>query len=100
MVAVVTTVEIWPEKMDEYLQVWSEEVLPLAKTFKGLVHAYVLLDRETCTAQPIFFYQTTADADAVLAGGQFAVVAQKLGFALKPGTLKRSTFEVPIEVNP
>ena len=57
-------VQVPPEKMDAFIQLWHDEMLPFARTQKGWKSARLLVDREAGKTLIIGLWETEADARA------------------------------------
>ena len=57
-------VQVPPEKMDDFIQLWHNEMLPFAKAQKGWKSARLLVDREAGKTVIIGLWETEADARA------------------------------------
>ena len=98
MYASVTTAQIQPGKLDEFLQLWRERIVPATQQLKGLKQAFVLTDQETGKGFTIAIYETRAQAEAVQNSGQFRELLTLLGDTLIRETVVRTGYEVSIQV--
>jgi len=57
-------VPVPPDKIDAFIQIWHNEMLPFAKTQKGWHSARLLVDREAGKTVIIGVWETEADARA------------------------------------
>ena len=64
MFARLTIVQIKSDKLDEAVKVYAESVAPAAKSQKGNVGAYLLVDREAGKGVSITVWDSEADAIA------------------------------------
>ncbi len=69
------TVQVAPEKIDEFIQLWHHAMLPTGKEEKGWESARLLVDRQTGKAILISLWETEADA---LASGTGSAQGQKI----------------------
>jgi heme-degrading monooxygenase HmoA len=68
------TIQVKPERMDEFVQLWHSAMLPAAQTQTGWRAARLLVDRKSGKVVIIGFWETEADA---LASGVGSAYAQK-----------------------
>ena len=68
------SIQVFPEKMDEFIQLWHNAMLPAAKEQKGWKSARLLVDRKTSKVIVIGLWETEADA---LASGTGSAHAEK-----------------------
>src|ERR1700752_4150574 len=57
-------VQVPPEKMDDFIQLWHNQMLPFAKTQKGWKGARLLVDRAKGQTLIMGLWETEADARA------------------------------------
>jgi len=57
-------IQVSPDKIDDFIQLWHNEMLPFAKTQKGWKSARLLVDREAGKTIIIGLWETEADARA------------------------------------
>jgi heme-degrading monooxygenase HmoA len=98
MYASVSTGQVQPGKLDEYLRVWRDAVAPAAQQLKGFKAAYVLIDREAEKGMTIAIYETKEDAQAVQDSGRFQELLAMLGDSLVRESVARSGYEVSIQI--
>ncbi len=58
------TAQVAPEKMDEFIQLWHNAMLPTNKEEKGWKSARLLVDRQTGKVLIVSLWETQADATA------------------------------------
>jgi len=97
MYASVTSAQLQSGKLDEFLTVYRESVLPLVKDFPGLKHLYVLTDASTNQGMTIALYATAADAERIQANGEFQKAVGILASMLVIESIERNGYEVSIE---
>src|SRR5262245_12923957 len=98
MYASVTTAQVQPGKLDEFLQLWRERIVPASQQLKGLKRAYVLTDQETGKGLTIAIYETKEDAQAVQTSGRFQELVAMLGDTLVRESVVRTGYEVSVQV--
>jgi heme-degrading monooxygenase HmoA len=62
MFARLTTINTRPERVDEGIAIYKKSVIPAAKSQKGFVAAYLLVDRPTGKGMSVTFWKTEEDA--------------------------------------
>ena len=62
MFARLTTLNTSPERVDEGIAIYKKSVIPAAKSQKGFVAAYLLVDRHTGKGMSVTFWKTEEDA--------------------------------------
>ena len=67
MFARITTVQGKPEKVDEGVRNYRENVLPAIKKLHGFKHAYLLVDRKTGVDMSVVLWDTEKDVQASIA---------------------------------
>jgi heme-degrading monooxygenase HmoA len=78
MYARLFTVQVSPDRLDEFIQVWHHAMLPTAQAQKGWNSARLLVDRETGKVIVVGFWETEADALASGAGSAYAEKQREL----------------------
>ena len=97
MYAQVSSITLQPGKVDEWLAITRDAILPAARERPGFVSALILVDREKHTGIGISFWETAADVDAVAASGFYQGQVAKVAGCLA-GTAERQVLEVAIDV--
>ena len=90
------TATIQPERLDEAIRIYRDEVLPRIKQLPGLQSIRVLVDRTTGTAIAIATYDTEADARAADTTPQYQQVVGLLA-PLLTSPPQRMFYEVALE---
>jgi len=72
MHARVFSVQVAPEKMDEFIQLWHTAMLPTAQAQPGWRSARLLVDRKASKAVVVGIWETEADALATSTGSAHA----------------------------
>ncbi len=62
MYARVTSAEIFKEKIDQFIEIYEEYVVPAAKKQKGFKGIHLLVDRKTGTGMSITYWESEEDA--------------------------------------
>ena len=90
------TATVQPERLDEAIGIYREQVLPRIKQLPGLQSIRVLVDRTTGTAIAIATYDTEADARAADTTPQYQQVVGLLA-PLLTSPPQRMFYEVALE---
>lgn len=69
MYAQVSSITLQPGKVDEWLAITRDAILPAAQERPGFVSALILVDREKHTGIGISLWETEADVEAVASSG-------------------------------
>ena len=77
MSMVITTIEVKPENMDEFVRIWSEGSTDV-KSFKGFKQGYLLTNRNLGKAVIVGLWETAPDAAAFSNSSLFQTVMGKL----------------------
>jgi heme-degrading monooxygenase HmoA len=95
MHARVTTVQLQPDKMDDAIAIYQNEVLTVIKAQPGNRGVYLFTDRSTGNGVSITLWTSEAEATAYESGGTYHQLVNKLRdlFAAPP-TL--ATYDVPV----
>jgi len=64
MYARVTSAEIYKDKIDQFVDIYKEYVVPAAKKQKGFKGIHLLVDRKTGSGMSITYWETEKDARA------------------------------------
>ena len=97
MYAQVSSITLQPGKVDEWLAITRDAILPAAQERPGFVSALILVDREKHTGIGISIWETEADVDAVASSGFYQEQVAKVAGCLA-GTAERQVLEVAIDV--
>jgi heme-degrading monooxygenase HmoA len=62
MFARVTSAEIFKEKIDQFIEIYIEYVVPVAKKQKGFMGTHLFVDRETGNGMSITYWESEEDA--------------------------------------
>jgi heme-degrading monooxygenase HmoA len=62
MYARVTSAEIFKEKIDQFIEIYKEYVVPAAKKQKGFRGIHLLVDRKTGNGMAISYWESEKDA--------------------------------------
>lgn len=96
MFAAVVRTEVQPENMDEFVRIYRDEVVPLAKTVAGFQDMRLLVDRSGGAVTVVVAYDTEANARAAAESEQ----ARQYGAALDrlSGSISRELCDVVVDV--
>ena len=99
MYAQVSSITLQPGKVDEWIAITRDAILPAAQERPGFVNAFVLVDREKNTGIGISLWETEADVDAVASSGFYQERVAKMADCLV-GSAERQVLEVAIDLRP
>jgi heme-degrading monooxygenase HmoA len=66
------TVQVSPDKLDDFIHLWHEAMLPAARGQAGWKSARLLVDRKTGKAMVVGIWETEAEAMATGGGSAYA----------------------------
>ncbi len=72
-----TTANIHERKIDEAIRFYSENIIPMAKSQKGFLSAYLLIDRKRTKGVSITFWDSEEDAIANERNGYYVAQLTK-----------------------
>ena len=98
MYASVSTGQVQPGKMDEFLSIYRESVKPLIEGFPGVKNLYVLTNAEKDKGMTIALYETEADAERTQTSGDFQKAMGMLSSTLVLESVVREGYEVSIQI--
>ena len=78
MYAQVSSITLQPGKVDEWLAITRDAILPAARERPGFVSAFILVDREKHTGIGISIWETEADAESVASSSRLAGKLRRL----------------------
>lgn len=78
MYARLFTIQVLPDRMDEFIQRWHDAMLPLAQQQPGWRSARLLVDRQAGKAVVVGIWESEADAMVSGAGSAYAQQQQAL----------------------
>ncbi len=96
MNARVVTVQSKPDKVEEAVSLWRDEVLPIAKQQQGFKGVLLLLDRGTGKTISISLWESEADMKAGESSGYFQAQLAKF-VPLFAGQPAREHYEVGLQ---
>ena len=70
----VVTSQIKPETVDEAIQIWREQLIPILKGIKGYKRGYLSGDRNSGKSMAVSIWETEADATAWHTSGKYTEV--------------------------
>jgi hypothetical protein len=97
MFAQVSSVQLQPGKMDEWITLTQDSILPAAKDRPGFINAYILVDREKNTGIGISLWNAETDIDGEAASGFYQDQVAK-AVACLDGPPERHVFEVAVQL--
>jgi heme-degrading monooxygenase HmoA len=71
MYASATQIQLIPDKIDEAVRIFENDVIPEVKSFQGLQHFYLLIDAATGKGYTISVFETEESASAFYSSGVF-----------------------------
>jgi heme-degrading monooxygenase HmoA len=98
MYASVSSGQVQPGKLDEYLSIYRESVKPVIEGFPGIKNLYVLTDAEKGKGMVIVIYETVADAERTQTSGDYQKVIGMLSSTLVLESVVREGYEVSIPI--
>jgi quinol monooxygenase YgiN len=98
MYANVTSGEVLPGKMDEFLKIYDESVKPMIEKMAGLENLYVLTDEPNNKGLIIAVYGNKEDAENANTDGHVQAAVGKLASTLVLESIARGTYEVSIKI--
>jgi heme-degrading monooxygenase HmoA len=66
------TLQLAPDKVDEFIRLWHDVMVPTARSQKGWKGARLLMDRKTSKAIVVGDWETEADATSTSTGSGYA----------------------------
>lgn len=93
---VITTIEVKPENIDEFIRIWSEGSMDV-KSFEGFKAGYLVTNRDLGKAVIVGLWETTAHAAAFSSSNVFQTVMGKLK-PLATNQPARESFEISAQV--
>ena len=95
MHARVTTVQLQPDKVDDVISIYQNEVLPVIKAQPGNRGVYLFTDRSTGSGVSVTLWTSEAEATAYESGGTYHQLVNKLrALFIAPPTL--ANYDVPV----
>ena len=98
MYASVTSGEVQPGKMDEYLSIYRESVMPVIREVPEVKQLFVLTDAETNKAMTVAIYETKDDAERTRNSGDYQKIIEMIIGAIVPESISRKGYEVSIHM--
>lgn len=96
MYASVTQIQLLPDKIDEAVRIFENDVVPSVKPFPGLQHFYLLTDAETGKGYTIGVFETEEAASAFFSSGVFQQQISKIREVFAGPPPMRESFEVRV----
>jgi heme-degrading monooxygenase HmoA len=90
MFARVATIEAKPNKVDDSIRYFRENVIATAKKFQGFKEAYLMVDRKTGKTMSVVLWETEKDLKASAAKAD-EIMAERLRVA---GISKKQNYEI------
>ncbi len=97
MYAQVSSVALQPGKVEEWIAITRDTILPAAKERPGFVNAFIFVDREKNTGIGISLWETEGDVDTVASSGFYEEQVEKAAACLR-GPPERQVFEVAAQL--
>ena len=98
MYASVTTANVQPGKLDEFVRTWRDSVKPLVESFPGFKNIYVLTNPESNKGITIAFYETKSDAERTQSSGDYQKAVEMLSGTILMNSVVREGYEVSIQI--
>ena len=96
MYASATQIQLLPDKIDEAVRIFENDVLPAVKSFPGLQHFYLLTDAQTGKGYTISVFETEEAASAFYSSGVFQQQIGKIRDFFAGPPAMREIFEVRV----
>ena len=96
MYASATQIQLLPDKIDEAVRIFENDVLPAVKSFPGLQHFYLLTDAQTGKGYTISVFETEEAASAFYSSGVFQQQIGKIRDFFAGPPPMREIFEVRV----
>ena len=93
---VITTIEVKPENMDEFVRIWREGSTDV-KPFNGFKEGYLITNRDLGKVAIVGLWETQADAVAFGSSNVFQTVMSKLK-PLATNQPVREMFEISAQI--
>ena len=94
MYASATQIQLLPDKIDELVQIFENDVVLTVKAFPGLQHFYLLTDAQTGKGYTITVFETEEAANAFYSSGVFQQQIGKIREFFAGPPPMREIFEV------
>ena len=91
-----TQVQLIPDRIDEVVRIFEEDVKPAVNTFPGLQHFYLLTDANTGKGYTITVFETQEAASAFYSSGIFQEQIGKIRQFFAGPPPMRELFEVRV----
>jgi len=98
MHANVTSGEIQPGKVDDFITTYRNSVKPVVEAIPGLKNLYVLTDQDTSKGMIVAIYGTKEEAENAQQDGHFQEALGKLASTLVLKSVSRGSYDVSIEI--
>ena len=98
MHANVTSCEIQPDKMDEFIKIYDESVKPIVEKIPGLQNLYVLTDQGNSKAMIIALYGSQVEAENASTDGHVQAALGKLASTLMVESIARGSYAVSTKI--
>ena len=96
MYASATQVQLIPDRIDEVVRIFEEDVRRAVNTFPGLHHFYLFTDAQTGKGYTITLFETEEAANAFYSSGVFQEQIGKIREFFAGPPPKREIFEVRV----
>ena len=96
MYASATQIQLIPDRIDEAVRIFENDVVPTVKTFPGLQHFYLLTDAKTGKGYTITVFETEEAASAFYSSGVFQQQIGKIREFFAGPPPMREIFEVRV----
>ena len=97
MYARLTTCQVKPGGVDQFLSIYKESILPAVKEQRGFSGAHVLTDRKNNTVIAVAIWRTEADMMANEKSGYYSEQLAKIKSVLSAPAV-REIYEVSVDV--
>lgn len=98
MVANVTSGDILPGKLNEFIRIYEKSVKPVVEKLAGLDNLYVLTDEQNSKGLIIAIYSNKEDAENANSDGHVQAAIGKLAGTLVIESIRRGNYAVSIKL--
>lgn len=98
MFANVTSGDILPGKIDEFIRIYEDSVKPVVEKLAGLDNLYVLTDEQNSKGLIIAIYSNREDAENANNDGHVQAALGKLAGTLMIESIQRGNYAVSIRI--
>lgn len=98
MHATITSLQVKPGQMNNFLNIWNRSIYPLVRSRPGVINGYVLTNSAADKAISVIFYQTETQAHETQTSGKFREMLSLAAQTIVLETVSRAEYTVNIQV--